>query len=90
MRSKASNRSSSNASASARDLDEDDRPKKRVRWDPKSDDGMRKVTASDDSEGVDEEHSTVSDNEKVRLVLHHRSVSYTSLPRGPFTDLSCD
>ena len=74
MRSKASKRSLSIAPASARDSDEDDRSKKKVRWDPKSNDEMGKVVASDDTEDVGEERSTISDNEKVHPFLYHQSV----------------
>lgn len=75
MRSKASKRSLSTAPASAGEPDEGERSKKKVRWDPKSDDEMGKATASDDFEGTGEECSTISDNEKVRSFLHHRIVS---------------
>ena len=75
MRSKASKRSLSTAPANAGESDEDERSKKRVRWDPKSDDEMGGITASDDFEGTGEERSTTSDNEKVRLFLHRRTLS---------------
>ena len=76
MRPKASKRSLSTAPASAGNSDEDDRSKKRVRWDPKSDE-MGQITASDDFEGMGEECNAISEDEKVRLFLYRRIVSYS-------------
>ena len=77
MKSKVSKRSLSTAPASAGESDEDRRLRKKVRWDPKSDDeGTGTITASDDFEGSGEEHgSATSDNEKVRSLPHQYTFS---------------
>lgn len=80
MRSKASKRSLSTRHASTGEPDEDERSNKRVRWDPKSDDEMGTVTASDDSEGTGEGRSAISDDEKVHSFLHHRPSLRSHVP----------
>lgn len=80
MRSKAPKRPLSSGSTSAGEPDEDDRSKKKVRWDPKSDDEMGTAVASDDFEMTCEEHSTMSNNEKVHRFLHHRIGSDLTFP----------
>ncbi|KAF9644907.1 hypothetical protein BDM02DRAFT_3157041 [Thelephora ganbajun] len=85
MRSKASERSLSTAPASAGESDEDGRPKKRVRWDPRSDEEMKTVSASDEFEGAGEESSTAPDNEKVRLFPRHPG----SLGAAYFDPIKC-
>ena len=90
MRSKASKRSLPTAAASAKESDEDDRSKKRVRWGSRSDgEEMGTITVSVEFEGTGEEGSTAPDIEKVRPFLQHRATSQTSFP-GPWIDLSCD
>lgn len=71
MRSNASKRPLSTEHESAGEPDEDDRSRKKVRWDPKSDDEMGAVTASDDFWGAGEERSTTPDDEKARPFPHH-------------------
>lgn len=86
MRSKASKRSLSTAPVSAGESDEDGRSKKKVRWDPKSDDEEVRttVTASDDFEGTSEERSMTSDNEKVRLFFISSCIAtWISRSRNP-------
>jgi hypothetical protein len=84
MRSKVSKRPLSTTPAGARESEEGARLRKKVRWDPKSDDEeMGTATASDDFEGTGEEQSTTSDNEKVRLFLPLRRVGWTSRSRNP-------
>ncbi|KAF9783468.1 muts domain V-domain-containing protein [Thelephora terrestris] len=88
MRSKALKRTLSTAPASAGESGEDGRSKKKVRWDPKSDDEeVRTVTAaSDDFEGTGEERSATSDNEKICLAI---SCQGGSLGAAYFDSIKC-
>jgi len=70
MRSKASKRSWSTAPASEGESDEDDRSKKRVRWESRSnDEEMGTATASGDIDETGEEGRMTPDNEKVSPLL---------------------
>ena len=76
MRSKASKRSWSIAPVSEGESGEDDKSKKRVRWESRPDDEeMGTVTASGDIDETGEEGSTTPDNEKVSLFLQRYTTS---------------
>ena len=76
MRSKASKRSRSIAPVSEGEWDEDDKSKKRVRWESRPDDEeMGTVTVSGDTDETGEEGSMTLENEKVSLFLQRYTTS---------------
>jgi len=69
-------RSLSTAPASAGESDDGGVSRKRVRWEPRSDnEEIGTVMASGDFDGTGEEGSVTPDNEKVRLFLQRRTTS---------------